>query len=264
MLHYFQEKKLHTVFEEYIEKETLYHFSDILGMGSYGVAYLLIHKQTKQKVVMKRLRAKHRKNTKTRSKFSQEISMLKLLDEPSIPALLHEGELSNIPFFIMEHVDGSTFQQLFFEESVQFTEMECLQIAKQLFEIVLSLHSKGIVHRDLRIPNILIQNGQLKLIDFGLSAYIKKNSIIQTIKNPKKAENHISDLYYIGHFLLFLLYSNYEPSTKKERSWQEELQISVELKRFIERLLLIGPGFSSAKEAYEDLVKMIKSEQQNP
>ena len=154
MLHYFQEKKLHSIFEASIEEETPYHFAGIFGMGSYGVAYLLVHKQTKQKVIMKRLRAKHRHNAKTRSKFKQEITMLKSLGLPSIPALLNEGEVSGIPFYVMEYIDGSTFQQIIFEEDRQFSEMECLQIAKQLFEIILSLHKKGIVHRDLRIPNI--------------------------------------------------------------------------------------------------------------
>ena len=261
MLHYFRERKLHGIFETYIEEETPYHFAGIFGMGAYGVAYLLIHKQTKQKVIMKRLRAKHRHNAKSRIKFKQEITMLQSLDLSSVPALLNEGEVSNIPFYLMEYVDGSTFQQIIFEENRQFSEMECLQIAKQLFEIVLSLHKHGIVHRDLRIPNILSQNGQLKIIDFGLAAYIKED-INLSIKNPKKVENHISDLYYIGHFLLFLLYSNYEPSSKKERSWQEELQIPAELKQFIERLLLIRPAFSSAEDAYVQLTKIVKSEQQ--
>ena len=261
MLHFFQEKKLHILFKEYIERETEYHFSEILGMGSYGVAYLLIHAQTKEKVVMKRLRAKHRKSAKTRSKFRQEIDMLKSIQLRNVPAVLNEGELNNIPFYLMEYIDGHTFEHVIFEENQQFSEIQSLQITKQLFEIVMFLHSKGIVHRDLRIPNILIRNEQLHIIDFGLSAYMKETNDIHVIKNPKRAENHISDLYYIGHFLLFLLYSNYEPSNKKERSWQEELQLSDDIQNFIERLLLIKPGFSSSAEAYEMLLLLTKSEQ---
>jgi len=255
------EKKLHTIFKEYIERETEYKLLKILGMGSYGVAYLLIHKQTKEKVVMKRLRAKHRKSAKTRSKFRQEIEMLKSLPLSNVPAVLNEGELNNTPFYMMEYVDGHTFEQIIFEENQKFSETQSLQITKQLFEVVIFLHSKGIVHRDLRIPNILIRNEQLYIIDFGLSTYMKEINDIHSIKNPKRAENHISDLYYIGHFLLYLLYSNYEPSNKKERSWQEELQLSDDIKNFIERLLLIQPGFSSSAEAYEVLLHVTKSEQ---
>ena len=260
MLHYFLEKKLHTIFKEYIERETEYNLSEILGMGSYGVAYLLIHKQTKEKFVMKRLRAKHRKSAKTRSKFRQEIDMLKSIQLINIPAVLNEGELNNTPFYMMEYIDGHTFEHIIFEENQQFSEAESLQITKQLFEIVMILHNKGIVHRDLRIPNILIRNEQLYIIDFGLSAYMKEINDIHSIKNPKKAENHISDLYYIGHFLLYLLYSNYEPSNKKERSWQEELQLSDDIRNFIERLLLIQPAFSSTAEAYEAILQRTKAQ----
>ena len=260
MLYYFLEKKLHKTFKEYVERETKYNVSETLGMGSYGVAYLLIHKHTKEKVVMKRLRAKHRKSTKTRSKFRQEIDMLKSIQLSNVPTVLDEGELNHIPFYMMEYVDGHTFEYLIFEGNQQFSEAESLQITQQLLEIVMSLHSKGIVHRDLRIPNILICNERLHIIDFGLSTYMKENNDIHLIKNPKRAENHISDLYYIGHFLLYLLYSNYKPSNTKERSWQEELQLSDDIRNFIERLLLIQPAFSSTAEASEAILQRTKAQ----
>ena len=108
---------------------------------------------------------------------------------------------------------------------MKFSVEESLTIVKQLFEIVMTIHSHGIVHRDLRIPNILLRNGELYIIDFGLACYMKEQIPLDSIHNPKKIESYISDLYCIGHFLLYLLYSNYTPTRKKERCWQEELQL---------------------------------------
>lgn len=256
-LHYFSEKNYHRLYEDYVRNTTEYEIVDTLGTGSYGVAYLLVHKHSAKKAVLKRLRAKHKKKRKTRMQFKQEIAFLKRLRIPNVPALLVEGEVGHIPFYIMEYIDGTTFEQLIFDEKQTFTVSETLLIGKELLEIVIAIHNQGIVHRDLRIPNILLQNGVLHVIDFGLSVPMKDSINLDEIRNPKKVENYISDLYYIGHFLLYLLYSNYTPSAKRERSWQEELNLPSEVKNYIERLLLIQSPFSSTSEAYNELLQHI-------
>lgn len=247
MIYTFTENKYHSLVENYVERETDYHFSEVLGVGSYGVAYLLIHKNTGKKFVLKRMKIKHKKSHKLKKKFEQEILMLKEIGLPCVPSVVFAGELQDVPFYIMDYVDGHTFEQAIFKEGQIFSLPESLYILKKLLKIVIAIHQKGIVHRDLRIPNILIKKDQLYIIDFGLAAYINPN--FGKIDNPKKAENHSSDLYYTGHFLLYLLYSNYIPTERTERSWQEELQLPIEVIDYIERLLLIRPAFSSAEEA---------------
>ena len=253
MIHYFNEKKYHTFTKEYVEKETAYHFVETLGLGSYGVAYLVTHKQTGQKFVLKRMKSKHRNSTKLRDKFQQEVTMLKQIALPNTPSVFETGKIQDIPFYIMDYIDGYTFEQAIFKEGNVYSLSQSLLITKRLLSIVIAIHEKGIVHRDLRIPNILIKDDRLYIIDFGLAAYINPNSPLTAIDNPKKAENHISDLYFIGHFLLFLLYSNYTPTERKEKSWQEELQLPSEVVDYIERLLLIRPAFSSTEEALQSM-----------
>lgn len=257
MLHSLLDKKYHALFKAYIEQETPYHLSEIIGIGGYGIAYLLIHKKTAKKAVLKRLRAKHCNNKKSQRKFQLEITMLKQLQIPNTPSVLKEGQLKNILFYIMDYMEGQTFAHAIFIENQKFSLSESLQITKQLLNIVIAIHDQGIVHRDLRIPNILLKNDQLYIIDFGLAAYLKPNDDLTLIKNPKKAENHCSDLYFIGHFLLFLLYSDYTATQKKEKSWQEELQLPSEVIHYIERLLLIQSTFTSAKDALSSLEMLI-------
>jgi serine/threonine-protein kinase len=153
----------------------------------------------------------------------------------------------------MDYIDGYTFEHLIFKMGKKFSVHESLKIAKQLLEIVITIHNHGIVHRDLRIPNILLRDGELYIIDFGLACYMKDDIRLDTVNNPKKRENYTSDLYYIGHFLLYLLYSSYTHNGKKAQCWQDELQLPLPVQNYIEHLLLIQPAFPDTLTAYEAL-----------
>jgi len=250
---FMKEKKYHHLVRHYIEQETDFHFIKELGVGSYGVAYLLLHSKSGNQYVLKRMKTKHLRKKKLHEKFQQEISMLNEISIPNIPSVYTQGKLQDVPFYIMDFVDGKTFEQTIFEDGETFTLAQSLEITKQLLQLVMTIHEKGIVHRDLRIPNILINEDGLHIIDFGLAAYLNPNLKVDKINNPKKVENHISDLYFVGHFLLFLLYSNFTPTERKERSWQEELQLPIGVIDYIERLLILRSPFSSTKEALNSI-----------
>ena len=247
-----REAKFDNEVQHYITKHTNLIFIKFLGYGSYGRTYLVEEASSHKRYVLKRLHPKHRHSKKTKQKFMQEIQMLEQLALPFIPSIKMIGILQDMPFFVMDYVDGQTFEQLIFRDGQVFTLTEALAITQQLLSHVIDLHTEGIVHRDLRIPNILLVEGKLHIIDFGLAAHMKEVDF-DTVRNPKRAENHISDLYFTGHFLLFLLYSSYEPTTRKEKSWQEELSLPREVISYLERLLCINEPFQSATEALRAL-----------
>ena len=247
-----RETKFDHKVQHYITKQTDFTFITFLGYGSYGRTYLIEEASSQKQYVLKCLQPKHRRFKKTKQKFIQEIQMLEQLTLPFIPSIKLTGILLDMPFFVMDYLDGQTFEQLIFDDGQKFTITEALSITQQLLTQVISLHNKGIVHRDLRIPNILLVKGNLHIIDFGLATYMKEVDFA-TIRNPKRAENHISDLYFVGHFLLFLLYSTYEPTSRKEKSWQEELSLPTEVTSYLEKLLCINEPFRSAAEALQSL-----------
>lgn len=249
-----QEQKFDQHVQHHLAEYTHFTFIKFLGSGSYGRAYLIEDTFSQNRFVLKCLRPKHRFNKKVKFKFMQEINMLEQLDMPFIPTIKMKSFIQGSPSFVMDYADGKTFEQLIFQEGKIFTLSQSLKITEELLTIVMSLHTVGIVHRDLRIPNILLVNEQLYLIDFGLATYMKEVEL-QNISNPKRTENHISDLYFVGHFLLFLLYSSYVPTTRKEKSWQEELSLPFEITQYIERLLCITKPFQNSAEALQLLPK---------
>jgi len=255
MINYFKDKADHHRTLSYISNSTPYNFVKVLGEGSYGVAYLLEDETTRDQVVLKRLKAKHH-HKKGFAKFHQEVQIMKELVDFPIPTIISQGNIESFPYYVMTFVNGRTFEQALFEDGKTMTINEAFTTIETLLNIVKQMHEKQIVHRDLRIPNILLVDGQIHIIDFGLATKFNCNERTLNIKNPKKIAHPISDLYAIGHFLLFLLYSSYTPTTKKSRSWQQELELPLEQEQFIERLLTIGQPFLNCDEALEDLYKI--------
>ncbi|WP_052343534.1 serine/threonine protein kinase [Bacillus massiliigorillae] len=252
----FGEKKYHHLFYAAIEEMGPYEVVQLLGRGSYGFAYLIQNKVTNEKFVLKRLRRKHVKKKKIMQNFQQEITFLQKEMHPNIPVIKEVGNIAGIPYFSMDYIDGKTFEEIIFGDGISFSIEESINVIGRLLEMVIILHSHGIVHRDLRIPNILLRNNELVIIDFGLACYEDPKCDYKQVKNPKKAPSYISDLYNIGHFLLFLLYSNYTPTNKKERSWQEELQLPIQVQNYLEKLLLLQPPFLNAQAAYDALYEI--------
>lgn len=260
----YREQRYEMAFMHYIAEKTNYRFIQKLGYGSYGITYLLEDKDIKKKFVMKRLRAKGRKNKKIRNHFFFEMSVLDHLRDSHIPRIYGGGQIDDIPFFFMDYIDGKTFEQLIFNEKKKYTINQSLKIVAELFQIVLKIHEAGYVHRDLRIPNILSVKDSLYVIDFGLAVPIQQVNR-RKIYNPKHLKTAQSDLYAIGHFLLFLLYSSYEVKERKDRPWQEELQLPNELEQFIEKILGIRDVFLGVTDAARELDRIINNfeKQQN-
>ena len=258
MISLLKESKYEQLLEPFIHTNTSYTIINRIGEGSYGIAYLLEHKETGEKAVLKRLKAKHR-HTKNKHKFLQEVTFLKTLSSLPVPKVYMEGFIDEVPFYIMEHIEGDTFEQAIFERQETFSIADTLTKTEELLDIMIVMHEQGIVHRDLRIPNIILQQDKMTIIDFGLATKMDDSIRIEQIDNPKKAASPISDLYALGHFMLFLLYSTYSPTSKKSRAWQEELALPRIVQHYIEQLLMIQPPFPNAVVAKKQL-QLLKAE----
>jgi serine/threonine-protein kinase len=237
-----------------------YRIENCLGMGSYGITYIACDIVTNQYVVLKQMR-KTKRNKGTFS-FQREAQILKMLKHPRIPELYDSFMIKDIPHLVMELISGKTVEDLIFKEGKTFTERESFQLLKDILAIVQYIHQNGIVHRDLRIPNIILNDGNVYIIDFGLARFLteseRENNDDVIEKKLRREISVKSDFYALGHFLLFLLYSTYEPTVKEERSWEEELSLSTEARYILRKLLQIDAPYENIHELSADINRLLQ------
>lgn len=240
-----------------------YQIERFLGMGSYGLTYLCQDRKSGQEVVAKQ--AKPSKGSLGQSLLRREIEIMSQLEHPSIPRCYTSFEESNRLYMITEYIKGRTVEDLIFELGAQFGERDALCLIRSLLDIVCFIHEKGIVHLDIRIPNVLLYGERMTLIDFGLAARLGEPALLEIGPSEELIRRRTvavtSDLYAIGHFLLFMLYSTYESIDGQEDStigWEEELSVTRQTKQVIRKLLQIDPPYVNAQSCIEDLDALLK------
>jgi WD40 repeat protein len=139
-----------------------------LGRGAMGVVYQARQLALNRIVALKMLHASRQGDTEQRRRFRTEVETIALLQHPNIVQVYDVGEHEGRPFFTMEHLDGGSLAERCGGQvqtpSVAAAWVETLAGAMQ------AVHAKGIVHRDLKLSNVLrTADGCLKIADFGLA-----------------------------------------------------------------------------------------------
>jgi serine/threonine-protein kinase len=235
-----------------------YRIERFLGMGSYGLTYLCVDTAAGGQVAVKQ--AKPSKGRLGRELLRREIEIMGQLLHPSIPECLAVIENKKQLYMVTEYVKGQTVEDLIFDRGAVFTEQEALGVVRRLMEIVCFIHDNGFVHLDIRIPNVMLQEDRISLIDFGLASRLGEPARAQPDADEEtrliRTAVVTSDLYAIGHFLLFMLYSGYERSDADSESasgWEEELNVSPLTKQMIRKLLQIDTPYTDSREFMREL-----------
>lgn len=202
---------------------------------------------------------------RTKAVYGLETEMLTKLKHPSIPRLYERFVYRGYSCFTMEFAPGTSLEKLLFDDGVPFSEEDSLRIADKLLGILDFVHRQGIVHRDVRIANVIIDGDAVRLIDFGLARRLSDaadgrlpDDVYESDPMEKQIRRRIdvtSDFYALGHLLLFMLYSRTQPlSPNLERSWEEELTLMPETKKLLRRLLLAEqPSYAHAAQVQADV-----------
>lgn len=239
-----------------------YTIMRVLGMGSYGITYLVRDEKERVQRVLKQVRPSRLQSPKGEPVYEYEIALLRSLAHPQMPALFDAFEENGQLYYVMTYIHGQTIEDLLFEEGAVFTEEEAWHMILRILPLLKYLHERKIIHRDVRIPNVIWHDGEVYLIDFGLARYLGDSpSYIELtddhywIEKQLKREVHPrSDLYALGHFMLFMLYSAFEDTEQKEeRSWEEELTLAPGTVRILRRLLQFDEPYATAAEAESDI-----------
>lgn len=242
-----------------------YTIIDCLGMGSYGITYLTYDRKKNIECVLKQMKPSRKKLDKVHLSFQYEKEILNYLNHPQIPKFGENITFNGQQFFTMEYINGKTFEDLIFKENMVYEENDAFRILRDVLEIVAYIHDHNIIHRDLRIPNIMVKEGLIYVIDFGLARFFDDRQHLlhssmngYDIEKKLKREIHFkSDFYALGHFVLFLLYSGFSPESKKEKSWEEELNITEQARLLIRRLLQLDEPYNCVEEVLYEVNQLI-------
>ena len=229
-----------------------------IGKGTYANIYNAINFETKTKVAIKVFL----KKKINKEQFFKEVEIMKKIDFPFIIPLYSFEEDLNFFYLIMEKVEGKTLLELINEKG-KFTEPISKFIFFQILCSINYLHkTANIIHRDLKLENILISNnGIIRIIDFGLSKIFqseyssfqtKCGSIDYTAPEifSNSSYNINSDIWSIG-IVLYILVTGKLPFEDKNESLKIKkiveiepeypLNLSLSLKNLLSKLLCKNP-----------------------
>jgi len=205
-----------------------YEFNDIIGSGAYGEIYQVCHKQTNVKCACKKINIS---DEPTSFCLYNELIARKAFDHPNIikihDVFYEKNEKNYICYIVMEKCEMPLFEYLLDSTSNIITGEQRMSYLEQIISGMLYMYQQGYVHNDLSLSNILIKDGQIKIIDFGfmykrtmvqkkfhaITMYIQPPELIQkSLKNdiPSKTDSwSIGMIFYaICYQKLLIRYSS--------------------------------------------------------
>lgn len=200
------------------------HTGPVLGSGISGLVRLVTHKATGVKYAVKCLDLGLVDTADGLAQLREEIFIMCQLDHPNIVRLEEVYESHSEIYLVQELcLGGELFDRLDEQPDYHYTEAECARLVKQLLCAVRYLHSKGIIHRDLKLENFIFsstaKDSELKMIDFGLSKHFRYGEVQhEAVGTPytvapeviRGSYDECCDIWAIG-VIAFLLLSGEPP-----------------------------------------------------
>lgn len=145
-----------------------YVIIDHLGSGGMGEVYLAEDTELNREVALKFLSSHLCQDADCRARFKREAQAAAKLNHPNIVTIYEVSDFNGRPFFAMEHVEGESLRELIRTKELPIERV--IELAVQICEGLHKAHQSGVVHRDVKPANILIDaDDRAKILDFGLA-----------------------------------------------------------------------------------------------
>lgn len=155
-----------------------YQLEEVIGSGGVGVVYRAKDLEGGEDVALKLLHEQFGLTGVSRSRFAREGNALQRLAHPNIVELRAVGVDDGVPFLVMELLRGSTLSQVLRDGAME--PRQAVSVATQMLSALEFAHGLGVIHRDLKPGNIVVDDSAgepvVKMLDFGLAKFLSDES----------------------------------------------------------------------------------------
>jgi TolB-like protein/Tfp pilus assembly protein PilF/predicted Ser/Thr protein kinase len=190
-----------------------YQVIEELGHGGMGRVYKVHDTKIGEKIALKLIRPEIASNKETIGRFSNEMRLARRISHRNVCRMFDIGEAEGAHFITMEYVHGEDLKSMI-EMSGSLSQGMLLNVGKQICGGLAEAHRLGVVHRDLKPRNIMIdKHGNAKIMDFGIARSLREKGITGAgvmvgtpeYMSPEQAEaiesDQRSDIYSLGVIL---------------------------------------------------------------
>ena len=184
--------------------------------GGMGEVYLAEDTKLKRQVALKFMPVHLATDADMRTRFTREAQATAKLDHPNIVPVYEVGEHNNRPFFAMAHIEGQPLREVIKQGKLSVSE--AIDFTMQICEGLHKAHESGVVHRDVKPGNIIIdKENRPRILDFGLATITGEEKLTKTgstlgtagYMSPEQIEgkqvDQRSDLFSVGVILYEML-----------------------------------------------------------
>ena len=194
-----------------------YQLEEFIGKGGMALVFRATDKRTGHNVAVKVLRPEFNNDEEFLQRFHREALAASKMSHHNIVNLLDVGEEDGYRYLVMEYMRGRTLKEIIAEKG-HLPEQVAAQIAIRILSALQHAHENGIIHRDIKPQNVLINaEGLVKVADFGIARVAGSNtlskgdSVMGSVHyfSPEQARGEdvtaASDIYSVGVVLYEML-----------------------------------------------------------
>ena len=187
-----------------------YEILKMLGEGGMGAVYSAKDRELDRLVALKVIRPELAGHPTVLARFKQELILARKVTHRNVIRIFDLGVADGLRFITMEFVEGRDLSSVL-EDRVKLTADETVKYLRQVCSALEAAHSEGVVHRDLKPQNIMIEaNGRACVMDFGLARSMDTGGLTQagavlgtpTYMSPEQAKgmpaDERSDIFSLG------------------------------------------------------------------